>query len=169
MLPRLLALALLLATAGSVSAQIPEVPPPSQEEIRGMMAMARQMMNPAAQLLTHRAELELTPAQVAALDSLAPPMDRYLEEAMTSQAAPPMAVTRAMAPGGGEIDEEAIRAAYREQADRQAEIVIRRARMERQVAEILTPAQREKRQTLMMNAAFEMMRAMGNAASPPAP
>ena len=159
---------LLAATAGAASAQIPGMPAPSQEDMRGLMEFARQAMNPAAQVLAHRAELGLTPEQVTALDSIAAPLNRFLDENMLSQSAGASAVSRAMG-GGGEIDEEAIRAAYREQADRQAELMIRGLRVERQVAQVLTPEQRTKRQQLQASSVFEMMRAMGAAAATGAP
>ena len=132
-----------------------------------MMEFARQALNPAAQLLAHRTELALTPAQATALDSLAAPMNRFLDEHMKEQMTPAsMAVMRVMMDPGATIDEEAIRAAYREQANRQAELIIRMVHMERRVGELLTPEQREKRQTLRLNSMFGMMRAMGGAMTP---
>ena len=158
---------LLALSAGPVSAQIPGVVPPSQEEALGLMAMARQAMNPAAQALAHRAELELTPAQVATLDSLAAPMNRLLEEMMAGQGASAMsAVSGAMGNQGAEIDEAAVRAAFREQADRQADMFIMRMRLDRSVAQVLTPAQRQKAEALQMNSMFGVMRAMGGAFTP---
>jgi Spy/CpxP family protein refolding chaperone len=157
----------LALSAGPVSAQVPGVVPPSPAEALGLMEMARQAMNPAAQALAHRAELELTPAQVATLDSLAAPMNRLLEETMAGQGSSAMtAVNQAMINPSAEIDEAAVRAAFREQADRQADMVILRMRLDRSVAQVLTPAQREKAEALQMNSMFGMMRAMGGAVTP---
>ena len=169
MRPRHLLLPLLLAaTAGTASAQTPQIPMPSQEEMQGMMGFARQAMNPAAQLLAHRSELELTTAQVAALDSLAAPMDRFLLEQMAPQIEPAsLAVLKLMMDPAEKVNEEEIRAAFREQADRQADMIIRMARMEREVNQLLTPDQRAQRQKLELNSPFGMLRALvGDSAAP---
>jgi hypothetical protein len=140
---------------------------PSQAEMQGMMEFARQALNPAAQILAHRAELAITPAQAVALDSLAAPMNLFLNEHMKAQMTPASAaVMRVMTDPNAEIDEAAIRAGYREQADKQAELIIRMVRLERQVGQLLTPEQREKRQTLQLNSMMGMMRAMGSAVTP---
>jgi hypothetical protein len=159
---------LLAASGGAVSAQVPGFPMPSPEAMQGVMTVARQTMNPAAVVLEHRQELALTPAQVTVLDSLAAPLNALTDAMFQAQSSGAMmAVMRAMTDPAAPIDENAVRAAFRAQADQQAEMMIQRVRAERRIAQILTPSQNEQRRQLQMNAAMEMMRALGAAATPP--
>ena len=163
MIRRSLLLSLLVAaTAGTASAQISDVSATAQGDLLGMMAEVRQQMNPAARLLAHRAELELTTAQATALETLAEPMNRFLDEALVPQVSPASLVVLKlmMDPTEEEVDDEEVRAAFREQADVQAEMIIRMARIEREANRVLTPEQRAKRVSLKINSPFGLMRAM---------
>jgi Spy/CpxP family protein refolding chaperone len=170
MIRRSLLLSLLLAaSAGGVSAQVDGAPAFAQGEFLGIqMEQLRREMNPAAQLLAHRTELELTTAQAAELESLSAPMDRFLEQALVPQINPAsLAVLMLMAdPSDGPVDDEGIRAAFREQADSQAEMIIRMARIDRDVNRVLTPEQKAKRVSLKINSPFGIMRDLANTMMP---
>jgi len=166
MITRLLILSLLLATGSrAAAAQVP-AGMPTAEDMKGMMAMAQEMMNPAAMVLSHRTELGLTADQVRALDSISAPLNAFLEETMRRGPAPAMqGLAAAMSNPSIAIDEEAVRAAFRAQADQQADLMIRSIKVARAVDVILTPAQRETRTKLQMNSMLDMMRGMGGAAT----
>ena len=170
MIRRSLLLSLLLAatTAGVASAQNPAAAMPAPDDFLGMMGEVRRELNPAARLLAHGAELELTAAQSAALQSLAEPMNRFLDEALVPQINPAsLVVLNLMMNLTDEpVNEEEIRSAFREQADREAEMIIRMARMERDVNRVLTPEQRAKRVSLKLNSPFGLMRDMASSMVP---
>lgn len=170
MVRRSLLLSLLLgATAATASAQTPTVAMAAHGDMLGMMEEVRLQMNTAGRLLAYRAELELTTAQAAALESLAEPMDRFLDDALTAQIVNPasFAILRLMMdPTEEAVDEEEIRAAFRQQADGEAEMFIRMARIEREANRVLTPEQRAKRTSLNLNSPFGMMRALLESTAP---
>ena len=170
MVRRSLLLALLLgAAAATASAQNPSVSMVAHGDMLGMMGEVRLQMNTAARLLAHRAELGLTTPQVAALESLAEPMDRFLDDALAAQIVNPASLAMLklmMDPTGEAVDEEEIRAAFRQQADSEAEMFIRMARIERDANRVLTPEQRAKRTSLNLNSPFGLMRALVESVAP---
>ena len=170
MVRRSLLLSLLLgATAATSSPQNPNVSMAAHGDMLGMMGEVRLQMNTAARLLAHRTELELTTAQAAALESLAEPMDRFLDDALAARIENPamFAMLRLMMDATEEaVDEDEIRAAFRQQADGEAEMFIRMARVEREANRVLTPEQRAKRTSLNLNSPFGMMRALIESVAP---
>ena len=165
----LLALVATLALAPRVTAQTPPGMPamPGMAQVGGLMEMARLQMNPAAAVLARRDDLGLTPAQVAALDSVARPLNGIIDEMMRPQASPAqIAMAQGMADPTAPLDEVAMRAALREQSDRQIDLTIETLKAQRRMMLILTEEQRSRWMGMQMEAAMRMMEAMGGTASP---
>lgn len=138
-----------------LSAQLPEG---TLERLEGVMALAQQAMNPAAIALTHREALALTGQQVAALEKLSAELQPTIASFTTlSTATPPLSA----ATSGDTVDREAIRAAYVQQAEKQADVVATLAEAGKQVEAILTPEQRESMERVQREAMLEMMRSTG--------
>jgi Spy/CpxP family protein refolding chaperone len=164
MQPRTLLLVLLLATFGMAAPARSQTPPPmpSPEQLERMMEAARMMMNPAAQLLARRAEVNLTGEQVARIEPIAARTAGVVEGVMAWQRElPHRSVTqRAMTDHEMEFDEAAIRAEARESADVQAELTIAMLRSMREIREVLTPTQLDAWMQIQMNESLRMMQGM---------
>ncbi|MDP1861936.1 MAG: Spy/CpxP family protein refolding chaperone [Gemmatimonadaceae bacterium] len=110
------------------------------------MEVARKSSKPAAFVLQHRAELELTPVQVAALEALAQAQRdsatvRQARLVSQMQANPPSAVMVAVGGWTGEIDESALRDVLCQQSANSMDVVLGLARDRRATAALLTAAQ----------------------------
>ena len=110
------------------------------------MAVAMQVNKPAAFVLQHRAELGLTPVQVAALEALAQAqrdstLARQTRYASRMQANPPSAVMVAMGSWTGEIEESALRDGLCQQSANTVDVILGLARDRRATAALLTAEQ----------------------------
>jgi hypothetical protein len=119
---------------------------PDSTQQAAMMAVSMQANKPAAFVLQHRAELELTPAQVAALEALAlaqrdSTVARQARYTSRVQANPPSAVFVAMGSWTGEIDESALRDGLCQQSANTVDVILGLARDRRATAALLTAAQ----------------------------
>ena len=165
-----LALIAALTLAPPLSAQVtPGIPMPGMNEIGGLMEMARQQMNPAAAVLARRAELGLTPAQVAALDSVAAPLNVIIDRMMTPEPGMmpiQMEMAQAMADPSAPLDEPRVRAMLLAQAERQVDLTMESFKAQRRLLQILTAEQRDRWMSLQMEAAARMMGAMGGMVTP---
>jgi Spy/CpxP family protein refolding chaperone len=137
---------------------------PGMERLQDVMALAKQAMNPAATALGHREALGLTAEQVTALEKVSASLEPTIEAfaTMSSSAAPAISA----ASSGGTVDREAIRAAYLQQAETQADVVATMAEAGQQVQAILTVEQRASIEQLQLAAMMEMMRSVGLAPTP---
>lgn len=156
----------LLVLGRPLSAQTPMSDMPSPEEMEQMMEAAKRMMNPAALILAHRSELQLTGEQAAAVEQLENRMTAVIEQhtARHSAHAGSSMLVRAMQDPTLKLDEQAIRAEACEQAKQQAELSIEMIRTKRGVAQVLTSAQQQKLTELE---AVGMMRMMQGMFDPP--
>lgn len=120
--------------------------PPDSVQLAAVLAVAMQSNKPAAFVLRHRAALELTPTQVAALealvqaqrDSAAARQERY---ASRTKANPPSALAVAMGGWTGEIDESALRDGLCRQSANTVDLMLGIARDRRTTAALLTAVQ----------------------------
>jgi Spy/CpxP family protein refolding chaperone len=151
------------AMVGPLSAQTPATSPLGNLE--ELMAVAKQAMNPAATALAHREALSLTPGQLSALEALSDSLRPAIEAFATTASSTSPAVTAASA--GGTVDREAIRSAYVQQAEKQADVMATIAEAGKQVEAILTPEQRGSLEVLQRDAMLEIIRSAGFA--PPTP
>lgn len=121
-------------------------PPPDSAQLVAILAVATQANKPAAFVLQHRAALELTPTQVAALealvqaqrDSAAARQARYTGR---MKANPPSAALLATGNWTGEIDESALRDGLCRQSANTVDVLLGIARDRRATAALLTAAQ----------------------------
>ncbi|MBV9773712.1 MAG: hypothetical protein JO040_07160 [Gemmatimonadetes bacterium] len=132
-----------------------------------MQQAARQMMNPAAEILAHRTEFGLTAVQVSALQPLADQLNVSVDRmfARQGQLSPARErMMRAISDSTVVLDEAAIRAEACEQATQQADYTIAMVRAQQRIAGILTAAQREKFEELQVNRGMQMMQAFSGTA-----
>ena len=113
-----------------------------------MMGPALRRMRPAQFALDHRGELALTPEQIPFLESLALAQidsERVRTQRRTASfsAAAKTGVSSSIDPMSwtGAIDEDAIRATARQQAEQSTELMIQMAHDRHAVGAVLTPAQ----------------------------
>jgi TonB family protein len=141
------------------------------------MGAALRRMRPAQFVLDHRAELALTPEQVPFLESLGLAQadservrTRRRSAALAGQAkgSGPL-ITPDMMSWAGPIDEDAIRAVTRQQAEQSAELQIQMAHDRHAVGAVLTPTQIAALRQLEANDLMGGIRAMGLARTPTSP
>lgn len=158
-LTRLALLALLLLPCG-LSAQVPAAPSP--EQLERMMAVARLMMNPAAQLLAHGGEVGLSEAQFAAIRPISEEMDRVVDRIVAWQREIPQRSVsqRLLADPSLPLDEAAVRAEAHENAEKQAELMIATIRTTRAIFEHLTPSQRQSWLAIHARESMRMVQGM---------
>lgn len=130
-----------------------------------MQQAARQMVNPAAVVLAHRADLGLTDAQVSRLQPLADQMNATVNQMFARKPSPAQVrLMEAASDSTIAIDEAAVRADYCEQSRQQADYTIAMVRTHRGVNGILTAAQREKVENLQVDIGMRMLQALSGAA-----
>jgi hypothetical protein len=144
-MPRILALFALLcilAVPATLPAQVPSAVP-TPEQLERMMTAARMMMNPAAQLLVHRAEVGLSASQVAAIQPISDRMEQVVDRVIRWQREMPQrsVAQRMLSDPAMPLDEAAVRAEAHENAEIQADLMIATIRTTREVIEHLTPVQ----------------------------
>lgn len=146
-----------LAAPLSVAAQ--SQLPPDSAQLAAFSAAAAQANKPAAFVLQHRTELELTPPQVAALEALA---QAQRDSAVARQAryvnlmlgTPPSAAMVAAGSWTGEIDESALRDALCQQSANTVDFVLGLARDRRATAALLTAIQAARLSDLQLSDLF---------------
>lgn len=149
---------IILIAAPALHAQTPPSGIPDPTALEAMRQMAQRMMNPVAFALEHRAELQLTEAQLAVLE----PASAQLSELQGTTMRRTQELARQMSPGMSDpqapLDPEAIRKAYHDRAELDADLAIRMLEARRWIAQVLDAEQHVRLQQLQRTAVLELMR-----------
>jgi hypothetical protein len=146
-----------LAAPSQLASQSPSAPELFPETLQDMAEQAQLLMNPAALVLTSRADLALTKTQIAAIQPHADKLRGLVAEMQQQPSEIQMRAMRAMSDTTISIDEAELRETFCEQAAARAAYTVAAIESPRTIARVLSVTQRSAFGALQLNAQMKLL------------